>query len=255
MLKRKRAAEEGASAAAASSAASSSSAAAAAKPAASKSSASAAAPASKLQRKEEARDVSRYINKQRTLVLSSRGITHRDRHLLSDLRDLLPHSKKDVKFDAKDDLATINELCEMKNCQNTRTTHSAGLTALSRPAHGAHRALLLFLSVALLGNNCIFFEARKRKDLYMWVSKAPSGPSAKFQVQNIHTMAEVKLTGQTPLNSARECAHRAAALRNCFFHLHSLLFVAVIAQVTASRDPDLCSVSTRLSIRRPRTLC
>ena len=121
MLKRKRAADEGASAAAgaASAAASSSSAAAAAARPAPKSAAAAAggAPASKLQRKEEARDVSRYINKQRTLVLSSRGITHRDRHLLSDLRDLLPHSKKDVKFDAKDELSTINELCEMKNCQ------------------------------------------------------------------------------------------------------------------------------------------
>ena len=116
--------------------------------------------AKKIQRQEEARDVGRYINKQRTLVLSSRGITHRDRHLLEDIRDLLPHSKKDVKFDAKDDLSVINELCEMKNA-----------------------------------NNCIFLEARKRKDLYMWVSKAPNGPSAKFQVQNIHTMAEVKLTG------------------------------------------------------------
>lgn len=131
MLKRKRAADE------------------AAAPAAAAAASSSAEPKSKLQRKEESRDVSRYINKQRTLVLSSRGITHRDRHLLSDLRDLLPHSKKDVKFDAKDDLATINELCEMKNC-----------------------------------NNCIFFEARKRKDLYMWISKAPNGPSAKFQVQN-----------------------------------------------------------------------
>jgi len=104
--------------------------------------------------------VTRYINKQRTLVLSSRGITHRDRHLLSDMRDLMPHSKKDAKFDAKDDLGTINELCEMKNC-----------------------------------SNAVFFEARKRKDLYMWVSRAPNGPSVKFHVQNIHTMAEVKMTG------------------------------------------------------------
>jgi len=41
----------------------------------------------------------------------------------------------------------------------------------------------------------VFFEARKRKDLYLWLSRAPNGPSAKFHVQNIHTMAEVKLTG------------------------------------------------------------
>lgn len=154
MLKRKRAADEAAAPAAAAS-----------------SSSSASEPKSKLQRKEESRDVSRYINKQRTLVLSSRGITHRDRHLLSDLRDLLPHSKKDVKFDAKDDLATINELCEMKNC-----------------------------------NNCIFFEARKRKDLYMWISKAPNGPSAKFQVQNStptrHTQRPAGSRGQ---RNAMQC--------------------------------------------------
>ena len=43
----------------------------------------------------------RYINKQRSLIIASRGISHRDRHLMADLRDLLPHSKKDAKFDAK----------------------------------------------------------------------------------------------------------------------------------------------------------
>ena len=31
---------------------------------------------------------------------------------------------------------------------------------------------------------CIFFEMRKKKDLYMWVSNVPSGPSAKFLVEN-----------------------------------------------------------------------
>ncbi len=32
--------------------------------------------------------------KQRVLVLSSRGITQRQRHLMNDLASLLPHSKK-----------------------------------------------------------------------------------------------------------------------------------------------------------------
>lgn len=36
--------------------------------------------------------------KQRVLVLSSRGITQRQRHLMGDLSDLLPHSKKGVCF-------------------------------------------------------------------------------------------------------------------------------------------------------------
>lgn len=105
-------------------------------------------------------DLNRYINKQRTLVFSSRGINHRDRHLLSDLRDMLPHSKKDFKFDAKGKLSMINEVCELKSC-----------------------------------NNCIFLESKKRTDLYMWISKAPHGPSARFLLQNIHTMSETKLTG------------------------------------------------------------
>jgi len=33
-------------------------------------------------------------------------------------------------------------------------------------------------------NNCIFFEARKKQDLYMWMAKTPNGPSVKFEVQS-----------------------------------------------------------------------
>nr|AFK42952.1 unknown [Lotus japonicus] len=106
------------------------------------------------------RDLSRYINKQRVLVFASRGIRHRDRHFMQDLRDLLPHHKKDVKLDEKGKLSVINEIAEMKNCNST-----------------------------------IYLESRKKQDLYMWLSKTPNGPSVKFLVQNIHTMAEVKLTG------------------------------------------------------------
>lgn len=105
-------------------------------------------------------ELNRYVNKQRTLVFSSRGISHRDRHLLGDLRDLMPHAKKDVKFDAKNKLHLINEVAELKNC-----------------------------------NNCVYLENKKRKDLYLWVSKTPHGPSAKFLLQNIHTMSETKMTG------------------------------------------------------------
>eukprot|EP01122_Echinamoeba_exundans_P006347 TRINITY_DN1760_c0_g1_i1.p1 TRINITY_DN1760_c0_g1~~TRINITY_DN1760_c0_g1_i1.p1 ORF type:complete len:324 (-),score=70.30 TRINITY_DN1760_c0_g1_i1:27-965(-) len=101
-----------------------------------------------------------YLNKQRVLVLCSRGITFRFRHLMQDILDLLPHTKKDVKLDTKDKLWMINEICEMKNC-----------------------------------NNSIFFEVRKKQDLYMWIAKAPNGPSVKFHVLNVHTMMELKFTG------------------------------------------------------------
>ncbi len=41
-----------------------------------------------------------------------------------------------------------------------------------------------------------------RKDLFLWASNVSRGPSAKFQVENIHTMAELKLTGNC-LKSSR----------------------------------------------------
>ncbi|PKI83704.1 Brx1p [Malassezia vespertilionis] len=99
-------------------------------------------------------------NKQRVLVLPSRGVTTRMRHLVNDVEVLLPHAKKDSKVDSKSDMSMLNELAELNNC-----------------------------------NNCMYFEARRHEDLYLWLSKTPNGPSAKMQVQNIHTMDELKMTG------------------------------------------------------------
>lgn len=71
-----------------------------------------------------------------------------------------------MKLDAKDDLRSVNEIADIKAC-----------------------------------NSCLFFEARKRSDLYLWASRTPSGPSAKFLVSNIHTMDELRLTGNCMLGS------------------------------------------------------
>ena len=89
---------------------------------------------------------------------------------MDDLRSLMPHSKPDSKMQRKKDksLFVINEIAEMKNC-----------------------------------NKCLFFEGRKnRRDLYLWAANVARGPSAKFQVENIHTMGELKLTGNC-LKSSR----------------------------------------------------
>ncbi|XP_029300002.1 ribosome biogenesis protein BRX1 homolog [Cottoperca gobio] len=102
----------------------------------------------------------KWKNKERVLIFSSRGINYRTRHLMQDLRTLMPHSKADTKMDRKDKLFIVNEVCEIKNC-----------------------------------NKCLFFEAKKKQDLYMWIANSPHGPSAKFLVQNIHTLAELKMTG------------------------------------------------------------
>ncbi|CAN8010468.1 unnamed protein product [Ixodes pacificus] len=102
----------------------------------------------------------KWINKQRVMIFASRGITFRDRHLMLNLRTMLPHSKPESKMEKKDPLVVINEICEMKNC-----------------------------------NKCIYFENKKRKDLYLWMSNVPNGPSVKFLVENVHTMEELKMTG------------------------------------------------------------
>ncbi|KAL8824152.1 MAG: hypothetical protein Q9170_008239 [Blastenia crenularia] len=99
-------------------------------------------------------------NKQRVLILSSRGITYRHRHLLNDLYALLPHSRKDAKLDTKTKLYQLNELADLYNC-----------------------------------NNVLFFEARKGKDLYIWMSKAPNGPTVKCHLQNLHTTSELHFPG------------------------------------------------------------
>jgi ribosome biogenesis protein BRX1 len=125
----------------------------------------------------------RYHNKQRLLVISSRGITARYRHLLEDLRQLIPHAKKESKLDVGKNYsgggygAAVNEIAEVRGC------HSV-----------------------------LFLECRKRgQDGYLWIGRTGcgggvessggeggkkhlmtlGGPSVKFHITNIHTMDEV----------------------------------------------------------------
>ena len=79
---------------------------------------------------------------------------------------MIPHHRKDNKLDSKGDIRVVNEIAEMKSC-----------------------------------NYCLYLECRKRKDLYMYIGGTPHGPSIKFQVTNIHTMDELKLTGNCMLGS------------------------------------------------------
>lgn len=102
----------------------------------------------------------KWINKQRVLVFSTRGISHIHRHLMEDLKTLMPHHRTENKMERTKNLDVINEMCEMKNC-----------------------------------NKCILFEGRRKRDLYVWFSNIRVGPSAKFLVENIYTMGELKMTG------------------------------------------------------------
>jgi ribosome biogenesis protein BRX1 len=104
----------------------------------------------------------RYRNKQRCLVLCSRGVTARYRHLLEDLRTLMPHHKKESKLDfGKEGMGeAVSDIAEMRGC-----------------------------------NTVLMLECRKRQDAYMWIGRVGGGPTARFHVTNIHTMDELRLTG------------------------------------------------------------
>lgn len=67
-------------------------------------------------------------NRQRVLMVPSRGVTSQMRHLIADLEALLPHSKRDAKLDTKQQLHVLNELAELNNC-NVRITCGIGLPA------------------------------------------------------------------------------------------------------------------------------
>lgn len=94
------------------------------------------------------------------LILSSRGINFRQRHLLNDFLNIIPHSIKESKFDSKSQLSELNELAELHGC-----------------------------------SHCVFFESRKPQELFLWISQCPNGPSVKFHVQGIYTVEELKTIG------------------------------------------------------------
>jgi ribosome biogenesis protein BRX1 len=96
------------------------------------------------------------------MLVVQRGIGGRYRGLLDDLIQLIPHSKTESKVERKKAKTEINELCYERSC-----------------------------------NNFVYLESRNHKitDLYMWISKSPNGPSFKFNLSNIHSMGELKMTG------------------------------------------------------------
>eukprot|EP01119_Soliformovum_irregulare_P023907 TRINITY_DN844_c0_g1_i1.p1 TRINITY_DN844_c0_g1~~TRINITY_DN844_c0_g1_i1.p1 ORF type:complete len:321 (-),score=72.29 TRINITY_DN844_c0_g1_i1:19-981(-) len=104
-------------------------------------------------------------NRQRVMVLSNRGTKATNRHLMKNIRSMLPHSKKESKLETKEPLAILNEMAEMHSC-----------------------------------SSIIFFETKRNEDCYMWVAR-PEGPSAKFYISNVHTLEELKLMGNCLMGS------------------------------------------------------
>ncbi|KAJ1498962.1 Ribosome biogenesis protein BRX1 [Coelomomyces lativittatus] len=41
----------------------------------------------------------------------------------------------------------------------------------------------------------MYFESKQHQDQFLWIANAPNGPSIKFEVVNVHTMAELNFIG------------------------------------------------------------
>ncbi|KAK6740142.1 hypothetical protein RB195_008549 [Necator americanus] len=113
-----------------------------------------------VEKAEEKKRAALWTNRERVLVLCSRGADVRTRHLMNDIKVLMPHAKGDSKLDKQKSLVVINEIAEMKNC-----------------------------------TKILYFESRKHKDVYLWMSNVDNGPSIKFLVHNVHTMLEMRMSG------------------------------------------------------------
>ena len=100
-------------------------------------------------------------NHQKCLALGSRNMSSKDRHLLQDLRGLIPHARDHAKLTTGDHLGeNITELCDLHHC-----------------------------------NSLLFMESHRHDISYLWMSQSPIGPSIKFLLSNIHTADEMRMTG------------------------------------------------------------
>ena len=100
------------------------------------------------------------------LVLGTRGLKARHRHLMQDILRLLPHGQAGAKLDAQESgLRGVVSACEEADCSS---------------------ALLL--------------DARDPRRLYLWTAGCPDGPSAMLRVQNVHTVAELNLAARRCAN-------------------------------------------------------
>lgn len=103
----------------------------------------------------------RMTNRQKCLVLGGRNMSSKDRHLLLDLKNLMPHSREHAKLGRTHTLGDeLVELCGLHQC-----------------------------------NGVMFVEPHRHDVSYLWIAQAPSGPSIKFQVSNAHTADEIRMAG------------------------------------------------------------
>src|SRR5712672_955183 len=176
------------------------------------------------------RSLKKKRNKQRVLLLSSRGITHRMRHLMNDLETLLPHVKKGA-------CVCVRACIQIYSDKRVRTCVHGAFCSDSKLDSKNHLHLLPELADLHSCNNALYFEARRHEDLYLWAAKTPNGPSIKLHVKNVHTMDELKMTGNCLKGSRGILSFDAAFEETEWGRLTKELFTHVSAvPVPSPRD-------------------
>lgn len=103
----------------------------------------------------------RMTNRQKCLVLGGRNMTSKDRHLLQDLRNFMPHCREHPKLGRTATLGDdLVELCDLHQC-----------------------------------NSVMYVEPHRKDVSYLWLGQSPNGPSLKMQVTNVHTADEIRMAG------------------------------------------------------------
>lgn len=103
----------------------------------------------------------RMANRQKCLVLGGRSVTSKDRHLMLDLRGLMPHAREHAKLGRSNTLGDdLVELCSLHQC-----------------------------------NSVMYVDPHRADVSYLWLGQAPNGPSIKFQLTNVHTADEIRMAG------------------------------------------------------------
>lgn len=100
----------------------------------------------------------------RCLLLGTRGLKARHRHLMRDLQRIMPHAQPGSKLGAEDGPSAVVQLCEDADC-----------------------------------SSAVLLDARDPRRLYLWLAGCPDGPSAMLRVRNVHTVAELNLTARRVL--------------------------------------------------------
>jgi len=118
-------------------------------------------------------------NKQKCLTFGTRNMTHKERHLLQDLRDMLPHTRDHAK------VALAGGADHRESREDQAGGHAASSTnEIVKDLCNLHHC-----------NSTVFMESHKHDVAYLWLAQAPNGPSLKLKMENIHTADQLRMVG------------------------------------------------------------